>query len=118
PVRELIADALPWTIGLLGMTTLLSFAIGSVLGALLAWPRAPRWMMWLMPPLWALHAIPFFLLGLILTYMFAFQIPLLPIFGGYSAGAVPAFSWRFAWGVVQHALLPALSMARVSRLEA
>jgi peptide/nickel transport system permease protein len=109
-VRELVADAVPWTLGLLGTTTLLSFVIGSLLGALLAWPRAPRWMLWLMPPLWALHAIPFFLLGLILTYLLAFQIPLLPIFGGYSAGATPALSWAFAWDVFQHALLPALSI--------
>ena len=56
------------------------------------WPRAPRWMRWLMPPLWALHAIPFFLLGLILIYLFAFRIPVLPMFGGYSAGAFPAFT--------------------------
>src|SRR5438477_5730011 len=113
-VRELVADAVPWTLALLGTTTVLSFGIGSLLGALLAWPRAPRWMLWLMPPLWALHAIPFFLLGLILTYLFAFQIPLLPIFGGYSAGAGPGFSWRFATDVLQHALLPALSIILVA----
>ena len=113
-VNELIADAVPWTVGLLGTTTLLSFGIGTLLGALLAWPRAPPWMQWLMPPLWALHAIPFFLLGLILTYLLAFQLPLLPIFGGYSAGAVPALSWRFAWDVFQHALLPALSIILVA----
>jgi peptide/nickel transport system permease protein len=113
-VGELIADAAPWTIGLLGTTTLLSFAIGALLGALLAWPRAPPWMQWLMPPLWALHAIPFFLLGLILTYLLAFQLPLLPIFGGYSVGAVPTFSWRFVWDLFQHALLPALSIILVS----
>jgi len=113
-VRELVADAVPWTLGLLGTTTLLSFVIGSLLGALLAWPRAPRWMVWLMPPLWALHAIPFFLLGLILTYLLAFQIPLLPIFGGYSPGASPSFSWRFIWDVFQHALLPALSIILVA----
>jgi len=113
-VSELIADALPWTLGLLGTTTLLSFVIGSFLGALLAWPGAPRWMRWLMPPLWALHAIPFFLLGLILTYLLAFQIPLLPIFGGYSAGAAPTFSWRFVADVLQHALLPALSIILVA----
>jgi peptide/nickel transport system permease protein len=113
-VRDMITDALPWTIGLLGVTTLLSFAIGSALGALLAWPRAPRWMMWLMPPLWALHAIPFFLLGLILTYLFAFQITLLPIFGGYSAGMVPGFSWHFIGDMLSHALLPALSIVLVA----
>ena len=60
-VVGMIREALPWTIGLLGVTTLFSFAAGTILGALLAWPRAPRWMRWLMPPLWALHAIPFFL---------------------------------------------------------
>jgi peptide/nickel transport system permease protein len=71
-------------------------------------------MAWLMPPLWALHAIPFFLLGLILTYLLAFQVSLLPIFGGYSAGVTPTFSWRFAWDVLQHALLPALSIILVA----
>ena len=74
-VASMIAEALPWTVGLLGLTTLLSFGIGTLLGALLAWPGAPRWMQWLMPPLWALHAIPFFLLGLVLMYLLAFQIP-------------------------------------------
>ena len=28
----MIAEALPWTIGLLGITTLLSFALGTLLG--------------------------------------------------------------------------------------
>jgi len=41
-VREMVAEAVPWTVGLLGITTLLSFAIGTLLGALLAWPGAPR----------------------------------------------------------------------------
>ena len=113
-VSDMIAEAIPWTVGLLGMTTLLSFVIGTVLGALLAWPRAPRWMAWLMPPLWALHAIPFFLLGLILMYVFAFQIPLLPIFGGYSIGASPALSLGFILDIARHATLPALSIILVA----
>ena len=57
-VVGMIGEALPWTICLLGLTTLFSFAAGTILGALLAWPGAPRWLTWLMPPLWALHAIP------------------------------------------------------------
>jgi peptide/nickel transport system permease protein len=101
-------------VGLLGTTTLLSFGIGTLLGALLAWPGAPHWMRWLMPPLLALHAIPFFLLGLILMYLLAFQLPLLPIFGGYTAGAIPSFSLGFAWDVLSHALLPALSIVLVA----
>src|SRR5215470_12141691 len=113
-VRELIAEALPWTVGLLGTTTLLSFGIGTLLGALLAWPGAPHWMRWLMPPLWALHAIPFFLLGLILMYVFAFRIQLLPMFGGYSPGAFPALTLTFVVDVIAHAILPALSIVLVA----
>lgn len=113
-VNEIIAEAIPWTIGLLGTTTVLSFTIGTLLGALLAWPGAPRWMRVLMPPLWALHAIPFFLLGLILMYVFAFRIQLLPMFGGYSAGAFPALTLTFVGDVIAHAILPALSIVLVA----
>ena len=113
-VADMIGESIPWTVGLLGMTTILSFVIGTVLGALLAWPRAPRWMAWLMPPLWALHAIPFFLLGLILMYLLAFQVPLLPIFGGYSMGVNPSLSFTFILDVMRHATLPALSIILVA----
>jgi peptide/nickel transport system permease protein len=113
-VNEMIAEALPWTVGLLGTTTVVSFVLGTFLGALLGWPRAPRWMRWLMPPLWALHAIPFFLLGLVLIYLFAFRFPVLPMFGGYSAGAFPALTPAFVADLVRHAILPALSIVLVA----
>ena len=113
-VNEIIAEAIPWTVGLLGITTVLSFTIGTLLGALLAWPGAPRWMRVLMPPLWALHAIPFFLLGLILMYVFAFRIQLLPMFGGYTAGAFPSLTLAFVGDVIRHSILPALSIVLVA----
>ena len=113
-VGEIIGEAVPWTVGLLGITTLLSFTIGTFLGALLAWPRAPRWMAWLMPPLWAFHAIPFFLLGLILMYLLAFQIKLFPMMGGYTAGSFPGLTLEFVWDVIVHALLPAMSIVLVA----
>jgi peptide/nickel transport system permease protein len=113
-VNSMIAEALPWTVALLGTTTLVSFALGTFLGALLGWSRAPRWMRWLMPPLWALHAIPFFLLGLILIYVFAFRFPVLPMFGGYSAGAFPGFTVAFILDLIRHAILPALSIVLVA----
>ena len=113
-VNSIIAEAIPWTVALLGTTTVLSFAIGTLLGALLAWPGAPRWMHLVMPPLWALHAIPFFLLGLILMYVFTFRFQLLPMFGGYSAGAFPGLTVAFARDVLAHAILPALSIVLVA----
>jgi peptide/nickel transport system permease protein len=57
-----------------------------------------------------MHAIPYFLLGLILMYLLAFQVPLLPIFGGYTAGVIPSLSIGFILDVIAHALLPAMSI--------
>ena len=61
---------------LITATTIISFVIGNILGAFQAWPRAPRWIMALMPPLLSLSAIPFFLLGLILVYVVGFRLQL------------------------------------------
>jgi peptide/nickel transport system permease protein len=113
-VTSMMAEALPWTIGLLTMTTLISFAIGTLLGAFLGWPRAPRWLHFLMPPLLALSAIPYFLLALVLIYLFAFQVNVLPLFGGYSAGQVPSLSPAFVGDVARHAILPSLSIILVA----
>ncbi|MFN8635493.1 MAG: ABC transporter permease [Chloroflexota bacterium] len=113
-VTELILEALPWTIGLLSVTTLLSFALGTLLGAFLGWPRAPRWLHWLMPPILALHSLPFFLLGLILMYVLAFYFQVLPMYGGYTAGTFPSFSLSFILDIVSHSILPAMSIVLVS----
>ena len=113
-VLEMVLESLPWTIGLLSVTTLLSFGIGTLLGAFLGWPRAPNWIRFLMPPLLALHAIPFFLLGLVLMYILAFWANLLPMFGGYTAGTFPSLSLSFVLDVIAHSILPALAIILVS----
>lgn len=107
---DLIMTALPWTIGLLLVTTILSFVIGTVLGAIIAWPKAPRWVEGLVAPLLALAAVPYYLLGLILLYVLAFSLKWFPLSGGYEAGTQPNFSFEFVVDVLQHSFLPALSI--------
>lgn len=109
-VTSLIAAALPWTIGLVTVATLMAFAVGTLLGALLAWPRTPRFFHVLVPPLLTLSAIPYYLLGLILLYVFAFQLHLFPLSGGYPAGTIPTLTPEFLGTIVKHSLLPALSV--------
>lgn len=113
-VVGMMEDALPWTIGLLLTTTILAFAIGTLLGALLAWPKAPRFIHLLFPPLLTLSAIPFFLLGLLLLYLFAFKRPWFPLFGGYKPGTFPEWSFSFAADVLKHSFLPACSILLAS----
>lgn len=109
-VVDMIFDALPWTVGLLGITFLLSFSVGTLLGALFGWPRAPRSLQWLFGPLLSLNAVPYFLLGLLLLYGFAFAIKIFPSGGGYERGIIPSLSWSFILNIAYHAILPALSI--------
>jgi peptide/nickel transport system permease protein len=113
-VLSMMMEGLPWTIGLLSVTTVLSFLIGNLLGAFQAWPRAPGWLQVFMPPLLTMSAIPFFLLGLILVYIFGFILQWFPLYGGYTAGATVEWSLTFMFDVIWHAILPALSIILVS----
>jgi peptide/nickel transport system permease protein len=113
-VDEIMGDALPWTIILLGTTTIIAFILGSFLGAILAWPRSPRFLQYLLPPLLTLSAIPYYLLGLVLLYVLAFRAPIFPSFGGYTPGSLPAFNLAFLVDVVEHSFLPALSIVLAS----
>jgi peptide/nickel transport system permease protein len=109
-VLPMIVAALPWTLGLLVMSTILAFTIGTLLGALIAWPRSPRFLQFLVGPLMALSAIPYYLLGLILVYLLAISVPVFPLSGGYSRGTIPSVSLPFMLDVLRHSLLPALSI--------
>jgi len=109
-VGDMILVALPWTIVLVGLATLITFAIGTVLGALMAWSHVPAAVRVLAPPLLTLSSIPYYLLGLILIYLFAFVIKAFPLGGGYSVGLTVDWSPPFLLDAAKHALLPALSI--------
>jgi peptide/nickel transport system permease protein len=113
-VNTLIASALPWTIGLLTVTTLLAFAIGSIFGALLVWPQTPRLMRSLIAPLMLLSAIPYYLLALALSFFLAFKFGLFPATDATSPGTSAAWSLSSAVDILDHAVLPALSIMLAS----
>jgi peptide/nickel transport system permease protein len=111
-VLSMMQDAIPWTIGLLGTTTLFAFSLGTLLGALMGWPRAPKFIArFLFPPLLTFSAIPFYLLGLVLVYVFSFQLRVFPTFGGYTIGTIPDWGSVSFWiDVLYHSVLPALAI--------
>jgi peptide/nickel transport system permease protein len=113
-VMPLILAAMPWSIGLLLTSTILAFLVGTLLGALIAWPRSPRGLRLLVGPLLALSAIPYYLLGLVLVYLFGVIWEIFPLSGGYSIGTIPRLSWPFVLDVIHHSMLPALSIVMAS----
>jgi peptide/nickel transport system permease protein len=105
-----IAASLPWTVGLLAVATVLSFSLGSVLGALLAWPRSPSIIRMLVPGLMVISSVPFFLLGVVLIFLFVVLIPVFPPGGGFDPVAVRGYNLATAIDIGYHALLPAISL--------
>ena len=110
-VGDLIVESLPWTITLLIVTTILSFVIGNLLGALAAWPRAPAWARAVATPFVLLQGVPPVLVGIFLLFFIAFKLKLLPLGSAYSTGVVPNWSSvSFILDVARHQILPALSL--------
>jgi peptide/nickel transport system permease protein len=108
-VAEVIAQSLPWTLMLVGISTIIGFVLGTLAGVGLGWRRG-TWMDGLLPVANFFSAIPYFWLGLIAIAIFGVAIPLFPASGGYDAGLIPSFSGDFIGSAIYHAALPALTI--------
>jgi peptide/nickel transport system permease protein len=113
-VRDMVAEAVPWTIGLLAMATIISFILGNLIGALLAWGPTPRLLKRLLPLSLTFTSIPYFMLAILLIYTFGFGLRVLPISGGYGRDLEISWNVPYILSVLQHAILPALSIVIAS----
>lgn len=109
PVSEVIGQSLPWTVALVGITTMASFMIGTFLGVLAGWRRG-SWIDGLLPATTFLSSIPYFWLGLIAIALFAGQGSYFPSSGGYEPGLVPSWDGEFLASAIRHSLLPAITI--------
>jgi peptide/nickel transport system permease protein len=109
-VSQTILAALPWTLGLVGVSTLISFVIGSLLGGVLAWPDTSRGIRAIALPLMVISAIPYFLLGMVLIYVFALRLQWFPAGGGYSFSLIMERSWVMTKDIIHHAILPSIAV--------
>jgi peptide/nickel transport system permease protein len=108
-VPELIGQSIWWTVGLLSVTTIITFFIGTLLGALMAWNRSGFMFRNVVPSLLVIGAVPPFIVGLLLIYFVAFKWKLLPLGGAYDTTRLPTFNFSFMLEVAKHAILPALT---------
>jgi peptide/nickel transport system permease protein len=110
PVTTLIRSALPWTLGLLIVSSLIAFLMGSLVGGLISWPRAPRGVRALAPALMLFSVVPYYLLALVLIYFFSTRWKLLPGANAFDPVSILGFNWASATDILRHAILPGLSI--------
>jgi peptide/nickel transport system permease protein len=113
PVTDVIASALPWTIGLVGIATILSFTIGTLLGSLIGWNRGSRADV-IVPISTFFSTVPYFWMGLIAIAVFASNLGWFPASHAYGRGSVPEWSLDFVLEVIKHGTLPALTIVIAS----
>ncbi|WP_345751881.1 ABC transporter permease [Microbacterium rhizophilus] len=109
PVGDVIAVALPWTIGLVGLATVLSFLTGTVLGAVVGWKRGSRADV-IVPITTFFSTVPYFWLGLIAIAVFSSTLGLFPASHAYDKGSAPEFTLDFIGQVIAHGALPLITI--------
>ncbi|HEX6525883.1 MAG TPA: ABC transporter permease [Streptosporangiaceae bacterium] len=112
-VASVIAAALPWTIGLVGMSTIIAFVLGTAIGTVAAWRRG-SWLDIALPTTAFLQALPYFWLGLVAIEILAVKLGWFPISGGYDPNLPGSFSASFLGSASYHATLPALTIVAAS----
>jgi peptide/nickel transport system permease protein len=109
-VAHTIGKALPWTFILVGITTIVAFIIGTLLGVYAGWQRGKATDSSVTLGATFLAAFPPFWLGLLLLYVLAFKGNWFPIKGGYAAGLTPSWNPSFLRDAAFHSVLPAVTL--------
>lgn len=105
-VLTIIQNSLPWTIGAVGIATLLSILIGTIVGIIIAWRRGGILDGTIPIVSMFLQAVPYNVSGFILLYFFGFMLGWFPMEHAYGDSTVPGLSTPFVGSVLYHGILP------------
>jgi len=113
PVTELLGRALLWTLGLVGIATLVSFTIGTFLGVMAAWRRGTLFDTAVSLIAIFSSSVPAVVVSLITLFVFGYTLGWFP--NGYAADPMldPAFDGTYIGSVIYHGTLPMLTMVIV-----
>ena len=108
-VSSVIRGGLPWTLGLIGLATVISFVLGTALGAIVAWRRG-SWLDNMLPAMTFFQAAPYFFIAFLALDIFANRLGWFPTGQAYTVGTFPAFTGSYIVDVLNHAVLPAFTI--------
>jgi peptide/nickel transport system permease protein len=110
PVVTVLAQEVPWTLALGGISVIISCTLGTLIGVLIAWRRGSFIDSILPPFLTFFSAIPYFWLALIALYVFAYTLNWFPLNGGYDTSVTVGWNSDFLLSAFVHGLLPAFTI--------
>jgi peptide/nickel transport system permease protein len=117
-VTTVLGTDLPWTLGLIGTATVITFILGTLIGIIAGWRRGG--LLDLLVPISSFfQAVPYFILALLLLIVVGFELRWLPLGGGYNDNGrtstlVEGWNGPFIGSVIQHAILPGATIVLAS----
>lgn len=108
-VTSVIARSLPWTIWLVGTSTVIGFVLGTLLGIVVAWRRG-SWLDATIPITTFFSAVPYFWFGLVIVFIFGVVLRWFPLYGGYNPATTIGWSWSFISSAFYYSILPATTI--------
>jgi peptide/nickel transport system permease protein len=109
-VTYMIGHALPWTLALVGLSTIISFVFGTGFGIIAAMRRGKSADGVLTTVSSFTNTFPYFWFGLAALYFLGYILNWFPLSGAYNPADTPTLSWGFAMSVLHHGILPALTI--------
>jgi peptide/nickel transport system permease protein len=113
-VTQVVRSAILWTLGLVGVTTVLAFVLGTLIGMVSGWRRGSK-LDSILPPIFVItSAFPYFFVALLTLLLFSITWHWFPSGFGFDNTDTIAFNWAFISDVLWHAFLPALTILLTS----
>jgi peptide/nickel transport system permease protein len=109
PVTSILRESVPWTVGLIGLSTIISFVVGTFAGAMLGWTRGSRFDS-LIPTATFFQAVPYFFLATVMLLAFGSDLHWFPVLGAYNQTVIPGWNWPYILNVIRYAELPLISI--------
>lgn len=113
PTTEIIRRALPWTVGLLTFSVIITWIVGNLLGGLAGYFQNNFLLKAFGVVAIGVQPIPYYIVALIFVILFGFLWPILPISGGAGMFVQPGWNIPYILSILHHAILPAGSIVAV-----
>ena len=113
PAMYIVMLALPWTVGLLSVSIIITWIVGNIVGGLAGYFQNSRLLKLFGVVAIGIQPIPYYIVAFLLVVIFGFLWPVLPISGGFAMNVRPGWSIEFVLSILHYSILPAASLVIV-----